>query len=126
MSKKHEKPGASSGDTARWLAVAGLLLAGIAVTYYYATQPLSIRMIGWVVLTCALALIAVQTAKGRVALNFMKLSRAELAKVVWPTRQEAVQTTLIVIVMVVVVGFILWALDVGLLWAVGFLTGQRG
>ena len=43
---------------------------------------------------------------------------------VWPTRQETMQTTLIVVVMVILVGIFLWLLDVVLLWAVSLLTGS--
>ena len=50
----------------------------------------------------------------------------ELRKVVWPTRQETIQTTLIVVAMVVVAALILWGLDKVFFWLVAWLTGQRG
>ena len=54
----------------------------------------------------------------------MRESKAEVRKVVWPTRQETVQTTLLVIAMVVLVGIMLWLMDMFLRWAVMILTGQ--
>jgi preprotein translocase subunit SecE len=47
-------------------------------------------------------------------------------KVVWPTRQETLQTTLIVIVMVLIVGIVLWLFDLVLMGILRFLTGQGG
>jgi preprotein translocase subunit SecE len=46
--------------------------------------------------------------------------------VVWPTRQETLQTTLIVMVMVLIVGIVLWLFDMVLLAILRFLTGQGG
>ncbi|MFQ5488846.1 MAG: preprotein translocase subunit SecE, partial [Gammaproteobacteria bacterium] len=46
--------------------------------------------------------------------------------VVWPSRKETVQTTLIVVAMVIVVAMILWTFDMFLTWAVKMLTGQGG
>jgi preprotein translocase subunit SecE len=48
--------------------------------------------------------------------NLIKGSRTEIRKVVWPTRQETTQTTMIVVVFVFVMALILWALD-SLSWA---------
>jgi preprotein translocase subunit SecE len=55
--------------------------------------------------------------------SFAKESRTEVRKVVWPSRQEATQTTLIVVVATVIVALILWGLDGILVRVVGFLTG---
>ena len=52
----------------------------------------------------------------------IKEAKIELQKVVWPTRQEAVQTTSIVMVMVTITGFVLWGIDSGMLWAIGKIT----
>jgi len=43
-------------------------------------------------------------------------TQIEVRKVVWPTRQETLQTTLVVIVMVIVVAIMLWAYDSLLGW----------
>ncbi|MEA2094042.1 MAG: preprotein translocase subunit SecE, partial [Pseudomonadota bacterium] len=49
---------------------------------------------------------------------------SEVRRVVWPSRQETVQTTLVVLLMVLLVGIFLWLLDMVLLWAIQILTGQ--
>jgi preprotein translocase subunit SecE len=67
--------------------------------------------------------IALKTEPGAEILEFLRGSRSELRKVVWPTRAETTQTTLIVIAMVVIMGILLWLLDVLLLWLVRLITG---
>ncbi len=52
--------------------------------------------------------------QGRTLWAFVQGSRVELRKVVWPTRQETMQTTLVVVVVIVVMGIFFWALDLGL------------
>ena len=49
-------------------------------------------------------------------------AKAELLKVVWPTRQETIQTTSIVMIMVAVTGFILWGIDSGMMWVIAKIT----
>jgi preprotein translocase subunit SecE len=57
--------------------------------------------------------------------QFFGESRAELRKVVWPTREETMQTTLVVAVMVIVLSLVLWGMDGLLVWLIGWLTGQH-
>ena len=52
-------------------------------------------------------------------------SKVELKKVTWPTKQETTQTALGVIVIVVIIGILLWLLDMLLAWAIGTLYGVR-
>jgi len=56
-------------------------------------------------------------------LMFVRGAQAELRKVVWPTKQETVQSTLVVIAMVTVMGLVLWGFDALLLRVVAWLTG---
>jgi preprotein translocase subunit SecE len=46
--------------------------------------------------------------------------------VVWPTRVETMQTTLIVLLIVLLVGIFLWLLDMLLQWGFGAITGVGG
>lgn len=109
-----------------WSIITLVIAVGIAANYYFYGQPLAIRLIGWLVLICALIPIALQTSSGRRLWVFMREARMELRKVVWPTRQETIQTTFIIIILVVVMACILWGIDSLLLWAIAQLTGQRG
>jgi preprotein translocase subunit SecE len=72
------------------------------------------------------AVVFMQTERGRVLWKFVQGSRVEIRKVIWPTRTEAVQTTLTVFVFVLVLGIFFWGLDMFLLWVTRLLTGQGG
>jgi preprotein translocase subunit SecE len=63
------------------------------------------------------------TNLGRSFWLFAQGSSIELKKIVWPTKKETMQTTLIVVVMVLFVGILLWMFDGLLMWGVGFITG---
>ena len=109
------------------LSLAAVVLFGaIAAFYVYEDASTLLRVAGVLVGAGVAAAIALTTARGRATRDFVKGATVEARKVVWPTRKETVQTTLIVLVMVILVGILLWLLDMVLLWAVGLLTGQGG
>lgn len=111
-------------DTIKLVIAVAMLVAGVAGFYYYGEEPLFYRVGGLLGAAVLAALMAVQTEVGRAAWDFIVTSRTEVRKVVWPSRTETVQTTLYVLVMVILVGIFLWLLDMFLLWAAQSLTGQ--
>jgi len=110
-------------DTAKLVAAIALLVMGIVVFYYFADQAVLYRVLGMLALAIAGVVVFLTSTQGRALKGFMKLSRTEMRKVVWPTRAETVQTTLVVIVMVLLVGIFLWLLDMFLGWSVKFIIG---
>ncbi|MDQ3731773.1 MAG: preprotein translocase subunit SecE [Pseudomonadota bacterium] len=101
----------SSLDTAK-LTVAVLLLAsGVIAFYWYEDQSTLYRVLGLVAITIVAVAIALTTAKGRSTVGFLQDSRTEVRKMVWPTRAETAQTTLVVFLFVIIVGIFLWLLD---------------
>ncbi len=104
-----------------------LLIAGLAAAnYYFADQSAPLRMT-WSLLALMLTLALVSfTDKGKRFWIFAKDSKIELRKVVWPTRQETIQSTILIVVVVVATALFLWGIDSILLWGVRFFTGQRG
>jgi len=110
----------------KWSVATILFIAGLIANYYYNYQPWPLRLLGWLVLLGIIAAVLFQTRQGKKAIEFARESRMELRKVYWPTRQETVQTTLIVAAMVVILALVLWGIDSGLMWLIGLLTGQRG
>ena len=113
-------------DTVKWLVVGILIVGGIYANYHFAATAWAIRAAIGIVLAIVLLFIGFQTQKGKTAWEFLKGARVELRKVVWPTRQEAVQTTMIVIVLVAITALILWGLDAFFLWAISLATGHGG
>ena len=67
--------------------------------------------------------IALKTAKGQAFFTLFKEAKNEIRKVVWPTRQETLQTTVIVVIAVLIVGLLLWGLDTLLGWVVSGFIG---
>lgn len=115
-----------TADKFKWMFALLLLGIGIVANYHFATVSVVIRFaLGLVVFAVATALV-LWTASGKSFLAFAAEARVELQKVVWPTRKETVQTTLIVAAMVVIVALLLWGVDSSLLWLIGLLTGARG
>ena len=110
-------------DSAKWIGAFVILAGGIAGFYYWSDESLLLRVIGLLVLSAAAVFVAVQTEKGRAAWDFVRESHTEVRKVVWPTRKETTQTTLIVIAMVGLVAIILWILDGLLAWLVKLMLG---
>lgn len=103
-----------------------LIIAGIWANEYYITVDLSLRLIAWLVLLIVAGFIALQSRPGRAFWQFLRSARMELRRVVWPTRQETVQTTMIVVGLVILLGLIIWGIDTALLHIMGWLVGQRG
>ncbi len=94
--------------------------------YFFLEAPLFYRVLGLVVVVLIVAGLMLTTGVGRNVWGFILESKQEVRKVVWPTRDETLRTTLLVFAMVVIVGFVLWLLDMFLFWGVRFLTGQGG
>jgi len=112
----------SGFDLVKWLLVFVILSLAVVGNYLYELTALE-KAIAIVVLVVIAGAVAAQTHKGRTFINFAKESRTEVRKVVWPTRQETMQTTLVVLVATVIMGLLLWGLDAILLRVVSFLTG---
>lgn len=111
-------------DVIKWILVILLFLLGFFANYHYTYYPLSLRIIGWLILAGVMLFVVARTAQGRRVWKFFREAQAEIKKVVWPTRQETFQTTLIVTGIVIVFSLVIWVVDMFLMWLVNWLTGQ--
>lgn len=118
--------GVNNFDSLKWALIVLLGLSALWANYHFIEQPLSLRLIGWLLLIGVMVGLALWTTKGKQAWRFIQDAKAELTKVVWPTRKETVQTTVAVIAMVTIMALMLWTVDSLLLWAIGLLTRQGG
>lgn len=115
----------SSGlDTVKLVLAVALLIAGIVGFYHFADKSLVYRVLGLLAAGLTGVALMLTTAIGRAFTSFLVESRVEVRKVIWPTRQETMQSTLVVVALVFLVGLILWTLDAGLFWGISLLTGQ--
>ena len=125
MNSKVETQG-SGLDTAKLAAAVVLLAAAVVAFYFFSDHSLLLRVLGLLVAAGVALFIIAQTVLGGRMIGFIGDARTEVRKVVWPTRQETIQTALIVFAVVIFMGIVLWLLDMLLLWAVRLLTGQGG
>ncbi|MEE4381321.1 MAG: preprotein translocase subunit SecE [Pseudomonadales bacterium] len=117
------EPRRSGLDGLKWAVVVLLVAGGVVGNAYYADQSLLYRVLALVGVALVAALVAVQTTQGRAFWELVGEARVEIRKVVWPSRQETTQTTLVVLALVFVVSLILWGLDSGLGWIVSSVIG---
>jgi preprotein translocase subunit SecE len=124
MAEVQTPPSASVKDTALIVMSVLALFVGIGAFYWYEDQALPIR-IAMVVAGLGLgAALAWFSWYGREFWQFAQVSRIELRKVVWPSRDETVKTTYVVFIFAIVMGLFFWGLDWVLTWMTRLLTGQ--
>ena len=112
-------------ESIKWVLVAIILIGTVIGNNIFGDESVLIRAIAVIVAAVVAGVIALQTSKGRQALEFASESRTEVRKVVWPTRQEAMQTTLIVLVVTAIMALVLWGLDGILVRVVAFITDVK-
>lgn len=124
MESQALEAGSSRKDQALLVVTAALFVGGLFAFYYFDTLPTVVRLL---ILLTAIGLAAAagyRTAVGQSVWDAISGARTELRKVVWPTRQESVQTTLMIAVVVVIMSLLMWGLDSALLFGVEKLTGR--
>lgn len=120
----NESDGSKSLDIVK-LVVAGVLAIGSAVAFYwFADQwPTWARVLMVLAGVGIGAAVGLSSGPGILFRKFLRDAQIEVRKVVWPTRQETWQTTLIVAVAVLIIGIMIWVIDVILSWAVRMMMG---
>jgi len=117
----------SSGADKAKLGVAALLLVGSVVAFYLlSAQDAWLRIAALLVLLAAAVGTFLTAEMGKQFIAYGRESVRETKKVVWPTRQEAMQMTAYVFAFVVVMALMLWLTDKTLEWLLyGVILGWR-
>ena len=110
-------------DWLKWLVVYVLLGGGIFGNWYFADESLLLRAVALVGTALVAAYVLYLTKRGQMLWTLLNESRAEIRRVVWPTKEVTLQTTMIVIALILVVALILWGLDSALSWGVKSAIG---
>jgi len=124
----HTEEQGSSLDTVKLVISIALLFLGIVGFYYFENwqgQPVSLllRVLGLLAIVGIAVAVALSSLSGKRLLGFMKDARLEVRKMVWPTRAETMQTTLMVMVIVLILSIFLWGVDSLLGWGVKSMLG---
>jgi len=112
-------------DTLLLISALVLLIGGLSA--YYVLEPTLPKFARLLILLGGIAAsvaVVYRTAMGQMLWSHVQGARVELRKVVWPTRQESLQTTLIIAIFVLIVALLMWGLDAALLAGVQALTGR--
>jgi preprotein translocase subunit SecE len=128
MSAKADPPNPSSGISAIdivKLVVAVALAVGSAVAFYWLANqwPMWARVLVVLAGVGFGAAVGLSSGPGKQFRKFLRDAQIEVRKVVWPTRQETWQTTLIVAVAVLIIGILIWIIDMILSWVVRLMMG---
>ena len=114
----------SMGEKLRWWLAIAAVIGGVVANLYFEDELATVLRVLILFGGLALgALIAATTTKGKNFFAFVRSANIERQKIVWPTRNETLQTTLIVIVVVVVIGLFLSLVDFFFSWSVGYFFG---
>ena len=123
MSVLKQETETSLRDRLIWLAVGVLGAAAIYGNYHFGDRPLLYRVLVLVVVAAAVIALALQTALGGALMELLKGANIERRRVVWPSRQERNQTTLVVLGFILVMALLLWGLDSLFGWLASLIMG---
>lgn len=117
----------SSRDNLLWAVSLLVLVAGAYGFFYFSGEVMTLfRVLGLLASLGVALLIVSRTARGRMMFAFVRETDIERRKVVWPTRDETLQTTLMVLVITVIVAIMLFLMDSLFGWIVRRLIGASG
>ncbi len=116
------KESSTVADTLKLMASVSILFASIVSFYYFSEISVLIRALVIIFSLVMSLLIFFRTQRGLILWEFFQSSRVEMRKVVWPTKQETIQTTLTVFIFVLILGIFFWLLDFVLLYITTSIT----
>ena len=122
MIEASNKEISSTLDTLKMASAVAILLSSVFSFYYFAELSVLIRVLAVIFSVILSLLIFFGTQRGIIFWDFLQGSRVEMRKVVWPTKQETIQTTLTVFVFVLILGIFFWLLDFLLLYITSSIT----
>ena len=99
-------------------------MVGVASFYVLEDKALALRIVTFLLGIGAATAVLWTTPIGQTALGFISESFAEAKRVVWPTKQETMQTTIAVVILVVVMAAFLAIVDIGFSYMVQWIMGR--
>ena len=125
MSTKVEQArGSSAGEVVKYVVALLLVAAGVFGFYWFQDWPTALRALVVVAGVLAGTAVFATSTKGAQTREFLSEARFELRKVVWPTRQEALRTTWVVMLAVLIISLMLAGFDAVIQWVIKLLLGR--
>ena len=103
-------------DKAKLAVAAVLVVAAVVAFYALSKQDLWLRVVALIAVLAAAVATFFTSEMGKELIAYGRDSAREVRKVVWPTRQEALQMTGYVFAFVFVMALFLWLTDKTLEW----------
>ena len=116
MANQNVETVTSLADRAKVALAIAIMVLGVVGFYVLDQQPTVVRVGSVLLGIIAGALVGWTSGPGQRFFAFAKDSWSEAGRVVWPSRKETTQMTLIVFAFVVVMAIFLWLVDQGLQW----------
>ena len=127
MTTQAESSTNNSFNAAKLVFAIAILIAA-TVCNRYAPELLPqlsvwVRAVVLIVIGVGALALTLTTTQGRAFLKLLKEAQIEARRVVWPTKDETMQTTLIVFAVVVVMSLVLWGVDSLFGWMISAVIG---
>ncbi|HET8940544.1 MAG TPA: preprotein translocase subunit SecE [Rudaea sp.] len=116
--KVEQASGASATDKLKLTLAVLVIAAGVVAYYWFNSFPTWQRLLMLLGSFVVGGAIGYFTRSGHALADYFNETIFEMRKVVWPTRQETIQTTLVIIVVVIILSILLGLIDVFLNWAI--------
>lgn len=110
-------------DIVKWVLVVVCAAAIVVGNTKYAEVATLYRVLAVLAVFLVAMGIAATTTHGAAVVQLMKDARVEMKKVVWPTGQETMQTTVIVVIAILIMALLLWAFDSSLSFLIQEVIG---
>ncbi|MBV32261.1 MAG: preprotein translocase subunit SecE [Porticoccaceae bacterium] len=110
-------------DWVKWALVFGLVISAIYGNWYYSAESLFFRALAFLLVLAVCSAIAFRTEKGSATWELALGAKTEWRKVIWPSKEERNQTTLIVVGVIMLMALILWGIDSLLSWVASLIMG---
>lgn len=106
----------ANADKLKYVVALLLVIAGLVVYRFGMDPRSSLQAVPVIVGVVLAAAVFLWSSAGKRFIAYARDSVNESKKVVWPSRKEAIQMTVVVFGFVVVLALFLWVVDLGISW----------
>lgn len=128
MTTQAENVTVSNGlNTLKWVVAIAILIAATVGNRYapelFPQLSSWVRIVALVMVAVGALAITLTTTQGQSFIKLLKEAQVEARRIVWPTKDETMQTTMIVCAVVVVMSLVLWGIDTLFGWMISAVIG---